>query len=221
MSKTKKLEKTIPRGRIVVIKGKPYWFVTESQERQLMSRAINDLLTSGYDPHAVIAITKGGNFGMDLADDVLNVPYACIASKHYKKGKKGQLAKQVNKRVKLAEHFSTVSNLLKLLEVGKRVRLLIVDDLTDWGDTYVKLEFKLRQQFGHRFEMRTLCLWKKDRSTFRADFVGKVIHRHRATGKYPWIITTEDQLFANAVKGVDQGLLRRYNRRRKKHQIIM
>jgi len=209
-----KRKQLITHDQVVVKHGQPYLYVSEAEERRLIASVANDVLQSRYDPDGVVAITKGGAWGMHLAA-LLQLPYGCLATEHYT-DQPDMLSKKMNRGVGVAADITTTSDLLQRLRIGKPVKLIIADDLADQGHTFNEVEFKLRKKYGQSFEIRYAALWRKEGASCRVDFVGKVIRLHRPTGKTIWIITQEDQRYNDIGSRLNPKLLKAFLRRKKR-----
>lgn len=203
--------------RITVINGQPLLYVSEREERNLIAKLANDILRSGYQADGVVALTKGGGWGMHLAGE-LHISYLSLATAHYTDGLDG-MAKQMNEGVEVAEHMSTTSDLERRLKAGERLNLLVVDDLADRGLTFDEVEFELREGpkygYGQNFELRFVAEWRKSKASCHVAFIGKVMRPHKGTGMPVWIKTQEDQRYDDIRSRIDQKLLHAFLRRKK------
>jgi hypoxanthine phosphoribosyltransferase len=206
--------------RVILIGQQPYIFTSEERERQLITKIGDDILSSGWDPDGVIAITKGGAWGMHLAA-ILRIPYACLATSHCT-DQDDRMTKKFNKDVIVAEHMTTTSDLIERLKAnrlknGEPLKLLFIDDLADMGLTFDEVVFKLRQEFKESFEFRLVALWRKSKASCHVDFIGDVRRPHKS-GEPVWIKTVEDQRYDDVASRINTKLLQafRYRKERKR-----
>ncbi|MDO5841106.1 phosphoribosyltransferase [Methanosarcina mazei] len=133
---------------------------------RLLARKIK---ASGYKPDLIIAIGRGGYVpGRLVSDFLLFSDLTSIKVEHYLRG--AEMKAEARIRFPLSVDIS-----------GKKV--LIVDDVTDTGDT-LKLSIGYVQSLNAS-EIRTAVLQHKTCSSFVPDFYGQKIIRWRWI-IYPW-----------------------------------
>lgn len=127
------------------------------------------LKEAGFQPHRIIAIARGGVVPARLLCDFLGIyQFATLRVEHYTQGaQKQQTAKVVDP--------------LTTTPTGQR--LLLVDDVSDSGDTFrVALEHVRR---AHPAELRTAVLHHKQISHYTPDYFAARVIRWRWL-IYPW-----------------------------------
>lgn len=140
------------------------WHSVEQLVRSLAER----IRAAGFRPDVVVAIARGGFVPARLLCDRLGVmALASLRIEHYR----GQ------RRAKRAR----VTQPLNVSLRGKRV--LVVDDLSDTGDTFIVAVAYLAG-LGAR-EVRTAALHHKQQSHFEPDYYARRIKQWRWIA-YPW-----------------------------------
>jgi hypoxanthine phosphoribosyltransferase len=138
---------------------------------QLASRLAFTILGSGYQPEVIVGIARGGYVPARILCDFLGV-YALTSIRvvHYASGAR---------KKPLAE----VTDSLCTDITGKRV--LIVDDVSDTGDTY---EVAVRHLAGFEpLEIRTAVLLHKTSARYQPDYIGSKVIKWRWM-IYPWAV---------------------------------
>ena len=138
---------------------------------QLASRLAFTILDAGYRPEVIVGIARGGYVPARILCDFLDV-YALTSIRvvHYASGARKQ---------PLAE----VTDPLGTDITGKRV--LIVDDVSDTGDTY---EVAIRHLAGFApLEIRTAVLLHKTSARYQPDYIGRKVIKWRWM-IYPWAV---------------------------------
>ncbi|MDH3527366.1 MAG: phosphoribosyltransferase [Gammaproteobacteria bacterium] len=138
---------------------------------QLASQLAFAILDSGFQPDVIVGIARGGYVPARILCDFLDV-YALTSIRvvHYASGARKQ---------PLAE----VTDSLCTDITGKRV--LIVDDVSDTGDTY---EVAIRHLAGFEpLEIRTAVLLHKTTASYRPDYIGRKVIKWRWM-IYPWAL---------------------------------
>ena len=146
--------------------------------------AISD---SGFRPEVIVAIARGGYVPARILCDLLNV-YALTSIRvvHYAGGarKKAQ---------------ARVTDALCTDITGKRV--LIVDDVSDTGDTYEAALEHLRQ--FHPEAMMTAVLLHKTTARYQPDFIARKVIKWRWM-IYPWAVIEDITGFLDAMDPAPQ-----------------
>lgn len=128
---------------------------------------------SGFQPDAVIAIARGGFVPARILCDYLEVmELVSFRVEHY--------------RGQQVEPQARVRHPLNIDVKGKRV--LVVDDLSDTGETFAVATDYLKQLGAA--EVRTAALHHKQQSKFEPDYYAKRLRKWRWIS-YPWA-RTED-----------------------------
>lgn len=141
-------------------------FTEVSRLSKLLARKIK---ASGYQPDLIIAIGRGGYVpGRLVSDFLLFNALTTVKVEHYMRG--AEMKAEARIRFPLSVDIS-----------GKKV--LIIDDVTDTGDT-LKLSVDYIRSLNPS-EIRTVVLQHKTCSSFVPDFYGQKITRWRWI-IYPW-----------------------------------
>ncbi len=138
---------------------------------QLAGRLAFTILDSGFQPEVIVGIARGGYVPARILCDFLDV-YALTSIRvvHYASGarKKPQ---------------AEVTDSLCTDITGKRV--LIVDDVSDTGDTYT---VAISHLSGHDpLEIRTAVLLHKTTASYQPDYIGRRVIKWRWM-IYPWAL---------------------------------
>jgi hypoxanthine phosphoribosyltransferase len=124
---------------------------------------------AGYQPDVVVAIARGGFVPARVLCDFLGVmELASFRIEHYQ----GQQM----------EPQARIRHPLSLDLTGKRV--LVVDDLSDTGDTFALASHYLKEEMKAE-DVRTAALHHKTQSCFEPDFYGRKLTKWRWIS-YPW-----------------------------------
>ena len=124
---------------------------------RLASRLAHLIIDAGYQPEVIVAIARGGYVPARILCDFLNV-YALTSIRvvHYTGGARKQA------RAEVTDSLCTDIR-------GKRV--LIVDDVSDTGDTY-EVAWRHLEDFQPA-EMKTAVLLHKITASYQPDFIGQ------------------------------------------------
>jgi len=134
----------------------------------LLARQVTD---AGYRPDVVIAIARGGYVPARLVCDFLDIyDLTSIHISHYTAGSS-------------KEETTRLSSSL-CMEI-KGLKVLLVDDITDTGDT-VEVALQHIREFGPA-EVKVAVLQNKKQSMLRPDFYAKTLVKWRWI-IYPWAI---------------------------------
>lgn len=144
--------------------------VTWHKSYELATKLARKIKLSNYKPEVVIAIGRGGFTPARIICDFLNVTE--LASVRIEHWHAAELKKEVKLRTPLAVNIT-----------GKRV--LIVDDITDTGETLEVAVAHLRARGAK--ELRTAVLQHKVVSKFEPDYIAHKIKKWRWI-IYPWAI---------------------------------
>lgn len=142
--------------------------------RSLASRIID----SGYSPDIVVAIARGGLIPARLVCDVMNIMnLTSIRIEHYFSGS--------NKQPEATIRYPLCVDV-------KELRVLIVDDVNDSGDT-LQLATDHIQSF-HPNEIRTAVMHDKQVTQYRVDYYAKRVIKWRWL-VYPWAMHEDISAF--------------------------
>lgn len=178
--------------------GQPLMYVGHQEHDNLIKTAVKRLVKSDYKPDLIIFIATGGLYVGSVLKRVLNIPYAIWRAQGYE-NKSGNQYDTASRRIVFSKHIVFISLDGKKTELTKKLfasyqNILLVDDLDDTGRTLHKGLRLLRQRFGDKFQIRTLCLWHKTCSTFMVDYIAEAIESDSKTLKYPWIVQPYEDL---------------------------
>jgi hypoxanthine phosphoribosyltransferase len=139
---------------------------------RLARRLAFDIRAAGFQPDLIVAIARGGYVPARLLADYLGVMnVVSFRIEHYRRGARQQPAARV--KYPLAMDVSGL-------------RVLVVDDVGDTGDTFVAAMRHLRQR-GRPSAIRTAVLHYKAGCRYTPDFCARqVVRWHWIT--YPWAV---------------------------------
>jgi hypothetical protein len=139
---------------------------------QALARALAlSIQRAGYHPELIVAIGRGGYMPARIVSDYLDVfDLVDIKIEHYH-----GMQKERNARVK----YPLIADI-----AGRRV--LLIDDVSDTGDTFQVAMCHLREHGGPA-EIRTGVLHHKTVSSFKPDFFAEEVHEWRWI-VYPWAV---------------------------------
>lgn len=143
---------------------------------QLIQQLAQVIRSSDFHPDMVIGIANGGMMPALTISYLLGVPVGYIAARSYR-AKKGSPRRNLRGRVVLGRSLCTTA------KVGRH--LLLVDDITDSGETMKYSMAWLRKHYPQIRGISTAALWHKTCSRYEPDFVAQLVKPHR--GKWPWI----------------------------------
>ena len=133
-------------------------YVHHEEYHRLLERLALQIHASGWQFGTIICLARGGLRPGDILSRLFRVPLAILAVSSYRDDDgttQGEL------------HMSTaISTTLPAL-IGP---VLLVDDLTDSGQTLHAVTDMLRERHPAITELRTAVIWTKGISTFRADY---------------------------------------------------
>ena len=145
----------------------------------LLARQVKD---AGYRPDVIIAIARGGYVPARLICDFLDIyDLTSVRITHYTAGSS-------------KEETARLSSPL-CMEI-KGLRVLIVDDITDTGDT-IEVALQHIRGFGPA-EVKTAVLQHKKQSTLKPDFYAKTLIKWRWI-IYPWAVVEDIGGFLRAM----------------------
>lgn len=153
------------------------------QCQRLLREVAFKIRESGFQPDVVVAIARGGFVPARLLCDTLGVmELASFRIEHY--------------RGQQVEAQARIRHSLNVPVQDKRV--LVVDDLSDTGETFAVAVDYLKSLGAA--EVRTAALHHKQQSTFEPDFYARRIKQWRWLA-YPWA-RIED--LGELIRGLDQ-----------------
>lgn len=145
--------------------------ITWERFHALARRLALTILHAGYHPELIVAIGRGGYMPARIVSDYLDVfDLADIKIEHYHGMHKERIA-----RVRYPLVAETA---------GKRV--LLIDDVSDTGDTFEVAMRHLRER-GEPGDIRTGVLHHKTVSSFTPDFYAEEVREWRWI-VYPWAV---------------------------------
>ena len=155
--------------------------------QRLCHRLAIMIRSSGYVPDVVVAISRGGYVPARLICDYLDImALTSIRTEHYLSGSVKQA--QVIIRDPLCADI-------------KDLRVLLVDDVNDSGDT-LELVIKHLQTF-HPREIRTAVMHRKTTTCFFEDYYARQIVKWRWL-IYPWAVKEDISGFLQRLKPVPE-----------------
>jgi hypoxanthine phosphoribosyltransferase len=138
---------------------------------RLAERLSLAILESGYRPEVIVAVARGGYVPARILCDFLDLyTLTSIRVVHYASGARKRPEARVTDSI--------------CTDIGHR-RILIVDDVSDTGDTYEAAITHL-EDFGPA-EIRTAVLLHKTTARYQPDFIGRKVVKWRWM-IYPWAV---------------------------------
>ena len=161
----------------------PCELITWSQVYQLCRKLASGIKAAGYRPDLIIAIARGGYVPARILADLLDLMnVSSIRIEHYRGAHKEPLA--------------VVKDPL-CIDVSKQ-RILLVDDVSDSGDTF-QVAIQHIQEQGAFAELKSATLHHKVVSRYRPDFFAKKISTWRWI-TYPWAIIEDLSVFVASMQ---------------------
>jgi hypoxanthine phosphoribosyltransferase len=149
-------------------------YMSWSRFNALSARLAGLIRRSGLKPEMLVAVGRGGYLPARLLSDFLDImDLATFRIEHYHGSHKEALA--------------LVRHPLSLDLTGKRV--LLVDDVSDSGDTF-EVALDHVAQHGPPAELRTAVLDHKITSSYVPDYYARTIHTWRWI-TYPWALVED------------------------------
>lgn len=188
---------------MMIIMPLPCELISWGRFHGLARRLARSVLDSGFRPDLVVAIGRGGYIPARVLVDHLGLmALTSIRLEHYRGARKGREA-----RIK--------DPLWSALEAEQ---VLLVDDVSDSGDTFAVAVAHLRERLPGA-DICTAALHHKAISRYRPDFYGQVVRKWRWL-IYPWALIEDLCGFAYAMdprprsaQQLAQGLHRDYGLR--------
>lgn len=134
---------------------------------------------AAFRPDRVVGIASGGLIPAMIMAKHFRAPLAIISAASYSVvSEAGQPDRKGG--LKIGGHLATAHG----EPTGK---ILLVDDLTDSGDTIIACAAWVRERLGPSLtELRTAVIWHKTGSAWTPDFCAEAV-APGSDGKYPWI----------------------------------
>lgn len=130
-------------------------------------------------PDQIVGIATGGLIPAMVLSKMFKAPLAVLAAESYRAGKDGFNDQKTE---------VIFSRDLTKTNPGFGSSVLIVDDLTDSGETMEKSIEWIKKNYGDSVkQMKTAVIWHKEKSVFHPDFTAEIL-KPDADGEYPWII---------------------------------
>lgn len=151
-----------------------------SWEKHLaLIETLAEQVKKSYLPNQIVCIATGGLIPGMILSKKFSAPLAILSAESYKADVNG---------VKNQKGEVVFSRDLAKTRPGFGSRVLLIDDLTDTGDTMAKSLEWLKNHYGEFIsELRTAVVWHKSKSIFRPDFIVEEFFPDSA-GRYPWIV---------------------------------
>jgi hypothetical protein len=152
----------------------PCEYISWNQFYSLCVKLHQRIIDSGFQPDIIVAIGRGGYMpGRILSDFFALLDLATFKIEHYH-----QASRQATAVVKYPLGADLTDK-----------RVLLVDDVSDSGDTFVVALQHLRQH-GEPAQLRTATLHHKVVSTYAPDFYARRILKWRWLA-YPWAVAED------------------------------
>jgi hypothetical protein len=133
-------------------------YVSWNEYNKLCDQLIDKIKDSSCKFTHVVAVMRGGYYAANRISEALNIPLIFVVAKSYKGTKKtGNVL---------------VSDLILPPDINKGgwANLLVVDDLVDSGETFIKISQILFDSYADLSFWRFATLWQKENSKFFTDF---------------------------------------------------
>ena len=128
---------------------------------------------AGFKPDLLVGIMRGAAAIIDILSRIFKVKTAYLAASSYT----GEMIEdQQSENIIFAREMSSTMNTFP-----KNMKILVVDDLTDTGKTLdytIKYLKDYPQLKGKISQIKTCVLFQKPKSTFKPDFVGRVLKKN-------------------------------------------
>ena len=125
---------------------------------------------AGFKPDLLVGIMRGAAAIIDILSRIYKVKTAYLAASSYS----GEMIEDKHsENIVFAREMSSTMNIFP-----EKIKILVVDDLTDTGRTLdytIKYLQDYPQLKGKISEIKTCVLFQKPKSTFKPDFVGRVL----------------------------------------------
>lgn len=149
--------------------------VTWDKYFELLRQLIRKIQASGFKPKQIVCIARGGLIPGDILSRVLKAPLAVISVASYPDGQTRQ------EKIVFSRDLTSARPL-------QREAILLVDDLTETGETMEKTWQWLCGWYRlDPAEVKTATVWHKAWSRFTPDFYAGLVSPDSVTGMRPWI----------------------------------
>jgi hypoxanthine phosphoribosyltransferase len=181
-----------------------YEYISWSVFYRLCLKLYEKILVSGYRPDTVIAIARGGCVpGRILADlfDIMDMRSFKIEHYH-----------GPDKQAQALVRYPLTA------DIDAR-RVLLVDDVSDTGDTFKAARAHLRE-FGQPSDLRIAVLHQKRTSVVSPDYYAQRIIKWRWI-TYPWAVVEDMTVLASRLQPAPKNVTELWTRLRQEHHIIL
>ncbi len=149
------------------------------EEHLRLIEALAEQVKKVFAPNQIVCIATGGLIPGMILSKIFKAPLAILSAESYKADVNG---------VKNQKGEVVFSRDLAKTRPGFGNKILLIDDLTDTGDTMAKSLEWLKNHYGEFIsELKTAVIWHKNKSVFRPDFIVEEFFPD-ADGQYPWIV---------------------------------
>jgi len=121
---------------------------------------------SGWEFNHIVCIARGGMFIGDMISRTFKKPLAVTFTSSYR----GENGIEQNKLI-VSKHIAMTTDTLEKC-------VLLIDDLTDTGDTLEKIKSHIQEAYPDVVEIRTAVLWHKTCSKFKPDYYAESVQEH-------------------------------------------
>jgi len=157
---------------------------------RLCRRLARQVMDSGFHPDLIVAIGRGGYVpARVLADHLGLMNLNCLRVEHYRGPHK-----DLEVRIKASLAGEVRGN-----------RILVVDDVSDSGDTFLKTLDHIRARLGQG-DMKTATLHHKSSSIYTPDFYAQKVVKWRWL-TYPWAVIEDLCVFLEAMEPLPDSMV--------------
>ena len=146
--------------------------VSWQMQRDMLEQIYRKIIQDGFSPDFVAAIARGGLTIGHCFSDWFGVPIVVVVAESYHNNKREE-------EIHFSRHCSYTSETVE-------GQVLLVDDLTDSGQTITKTKGYLRGKFPGITGFKTACLLHKETSTIEPDYYAKLV-KVRGDDTTPWV----------------------------------
>lgn len=144
-------------------------YVSYDEYHGLIEKLAVNVFASEWQFDVILCLARGGMRPGDILSRIFNKPLAIMSTSSYR-GEAGA----VQGRLDIAHYITTPKG-----QIAGQV--LLVDDLTDTGETLTVVIEKLHEKYPQITELRSAVIWKKGTSLFHPDYFVDVLPTN------PWI----------------------------------
>ena len=151
-----------------------------SWEKHLtLIESLAEQVKKSFSPNQIVCIATGGLIPGMILSKIFKAPLAILSAESYQADESG---------VHSQKGEVVFNRDLAKTRPGFGSRVLLIDDLTDTGDTMAKSLDWLKNHYGELIgELKTAVIWHKNKSVFRPDFIVEEFFPD-SDGQYPWIV---------------------------------